>query len=63
MATSRLSKTLGAEVSVKNVSFSFFNRLNLEGTLVRDKQKDTILYAGQVKVRITDWFFLKDKAV
>ncbi len=63
MATSRLSKTLGAEVSVKNVSFSFFNRLNLEGTLVRDKQKDTILYAGEVKVRITDWFFLKDKAV
>ena len=63
IATSRLSKSLGTEVSVKNVSFSLFNRLNLEGTLIRDKQKDTILYAGQVKVRITDWFFLKDKAV
>ncbi len=63
MATSRLSKALGTEVSIKNVSFSFFNRLNLEGTLVRDKHKDTILYAGQLKVRITDWFFLKDKAV
>lgn len=35
----------------------------MEGTLVRDKQKDTILYAGQLKVRITDWFFLRDKAV
>jgi hypothetical protein len=63
MATKRLSKTLGAEVSVKNVSFSLFNRLNLEGTLVKDKQKDTILYAGQVKVRITDWFFLREKVV
>ena len=34
----------------------------MEGTLVRDKQKDTLLYAGQLRVRITDWFFLKDKA-
>ncbi len=37
--------------------------MNMEGTMVRDKQKDTLLYAGQLKVRITDWFFLKDKAV
>lgn len=35
----------------------------MEGVLVKDKQKDTILYAGQFKVRITDWFFLKEKAV
>lgn len=63
IATTRLSKSLGTEVRVKNVSFSFFNRLNMEGVLVRDKQKDTILYAGEFKVRITDWFFLKEKAV
>ncbi len=62
IATSRLSKSLGTEVSVKNVSFALFNRMNLEGVLVRDKQKDTLLYAKQMKVRITDWFFLKDKA-
>lgn len=36
--------------------------MNLEGTLVRDRQKDTLLYAGKVKLRITDWFFLKSKA-
>jgi hypothetical protein len=63
MATSRLSKSLGTEVSVKKVSIGLFNRLNMEGTLVRDQHKDTLLYAGQVKVRITDWFFLRDKAV
>ena len=63
MATGRLSKALGTEVSVKNVSFALFNRLNLEGMMVRDKQKDTLLYAGQLKVRITDWFFLKDDVV
>ncbi|MBC8034477.1 MAG: hypothetical protein H7Y03_10045, partial [Chitinophagaceae bacterium] len=33
----------------------------LEGTLVEDHNKDTLLYAGKVNLRITDWFFLKDK--
>ena len=60
IATDKLSKALGTEVSVKKVSFSLFNQFNLEGTMIRDKQKDTILYAGQFKIRLTDWFFLKD---
>lgn len=33
----------------------------LEGTLVLDRNKDTLLYAGSVNVNITDWFFFKDK--
>lgn len=40
----------------------FFNKLNLGGVLVEDRKKDTLLYAGTVQVRITDWFFLKPKA-
>ncbi len=59
----KLSKQLGTEVHIKNVSFSLFNSMNLEGILIRDKQKDTLLSAGQLKVRITDWFFFKDKIV
>jgi hypothetical protein len=61
-ATNKLSVELGTEVKIKNVSISLFNKLNMEGILIRDKQKDTILYAGQFRVRITDWFFLKNKA-
>ena len=61
-AASRLSADLGTEVSIRNVSFSLFNKLNMEGTLVKDKKQDTLLYAGALKVRITDWFFLKEKA-
>jgi hypothetical protein len=34
----------------------------LQGTLVEDNRKDTLLYAGTVKVSITDWWFFKDKA-
>ncbi|MGI8951781.1 MAG: translocation/assembly module TamB domain-containing protein [Chitinophagaceae bacterium] len=59
--TARLSKDLNTEVRIKNVSFSFFDKMNLEGTLIRDKQKDTLLYAGALRMRVTDWFFLKDK--
>ncbi len=61
IASKKLSKDLGTEVRIQNVSIGFFNKLNLEGTLVRDLQKDTLLYAGALRVRITDWFFLKDK--
>lgn len=62
IATNKLTKALGTEVSIKNVSFSFFNKVNLDGTLIKDKHNDTLLYAGALKLRITDWFFLKDKA-
>ncbi|RYF77746.1 MAG: hypothetical protein EON98_16115, partial [Chitinophagaceae bacterium] len=41
----------------------FFNRLNLEGVYIEDQKHDTLLSAGAVSVRITDWFFFKDKAV
>lgn len=36
--------------------------MDLEGLLVRDRSKDTLLYANKMKVRITDWFIFKDKA-
>lgn len=29
---------------------------------MEDRQRDTLLYAGLLQVRITDWFFFKDKA-
>ncbi|MEN9685879.1 MAG: hypothetical protein RLZZ28_1665 [Bacteroidota bacterium] len=62
-ATKKLSEQLGTEVSIKKVSFSLFNSINLEKTLVRDRHGDSLLYAGQLKVRLTDWFFIKDKIV
>lgn len=62
LAAKKLSEELKTEVHVNNVGFSLFDKLNLEGLLVRDKNKDTLLYAGTFRVRITDWFFLKQKA-
>ncbi len=36
--------------------------MDLNGVLVEDQKKDTLLYAGTFQVRITDWFFFKNKA-
>ena len=58
--THRLSKELKTTVSVKHVDFELFDKMLLQGTLVLDHHKDTLLYAGAVKVNITDWFFFKD---
>jgi hypothetical protein len=57
----RLSKKLHTKVSVKHVDISLFNKMLIEGVLVEDLKKDTLLYAGTLNVNITDWFFVKDK--
>lgn len=58
-----LSKELKTKVEVKHVEFSLFNKMLVEGVLMEDKKKDTLLYAGTLKVNISDWFFFKDKPV
>jgi hypothetical protein len=60
--TGRLSRDLQSRINIRHVRIGFFNKLNLEGVLVEDRNKDTLLSAGIVQLRITDWFFMKDKA-
>lgn len=60
--TKRLSRDLQTKVKIDHVSFSLFNKMHLEGVLVEDRKGDTLLYAGDMKVRITDWFFFKKEA-
>ena len=57
--TNRLSKNLHTKVTVQHVDFSLFNRMHLQGLMVEDQKGDTLLYAGDARVRITDWFFFK----
>jgi hypothetical protein len=61
--TSRLSSQLRTKVEVDHVSIRLFNSLRLEGTLIEDRHKDTLLYARVLQLRITDWFFFQDKPV
>jgi hypothetical protein len=60
--THRLSHDLHTRISIKHVNFSLFNKMLLDSTLIEDKKGDTLLYAGTVKVNITDWWFFKDQA-
>ena len=61
--TNRLSKELKSKISFKHVSFSLFDKMNLEGVIIEDQQNDTLLSASKMQVRVTDWFFFKDKVV
>lgn len=36
--------------------------MELQDVLLEDQKKDTLLYAGKLQVRISDWFFFKNKA-
>lgn len=59
----RLSKQLQTRVEIKYVNFRLFNSMRLEGAYIEDHHKDTLLYAGVLQMRITDWFFIQDKPV
>lgn len=61
--TATLSKELKTKVTLKKIDIDFFDRLVLNGLMVEDRKKDTLLYAGAAKVNITDYFFFKDKIV
>lgn len=61
--TSRLSQQLKTRVEIDRVTFRLFNSMELQGALIEDQHRDTLLYAGKLQVRITDWFFFQDKPV
>ncbi|MFZ1785389.1 MAG: translocation/assembly module TamB domain-containing protein [Ferruginibacter sp.] len=62
-ASQILSNELNTKVEVKHIDLSLFNKLLIEGVLIEDRKKDTLLYAGSLKLNITDWFFFKDRPV
>lgn len=55
----RLSKNLNTTVSIQKIDLELFDKMSMQGLLVLDRKKDTLLYAGAAKVNITDWFFFK----
>ncbi|MEP7106820.1 MAG: translocation/assembly module TamB domain-containing protein [Ferruginibacter sp.] len=59
---SALSDKLHAKVSVQHINYRFFDKMAMKGLMVEDQKKDTLLFAGNAIVNITDWFFLKNKA-
>lgn len=58
-ATEILSKKLKTKVSVEHLKFTLLNHVTLEGVYIQDQWNDTVLYAGEAQVRITDWFVFR----
>ena len=61
--TKTLSKELHAKVKIQYINYHLFDKMALNDLLIEDLQKDTLLYAGSVSFKITDWFFFKNKAI
>ena len=62
-ATTYLSKKLKTKVTIAHVRIDFLDHFLLQGLYIEDQSHDTLLYAGEAQVRITDWFIFKDKPV
>ncbi len=62
-AAKMLSKKLNTEVQIAGVNINFKNQAILKGVLVKDQQHDTLLWAGQLRVKASDWFFLNKEQV
>lgn len=60
--THKLSKQLHTEVEIKHVDFKLFNKFQLEGTYVADQKGDTLLFAKELDVNITNFFFLRNRS-
>ncbi|MFN5422206.1 MAG: hypothetical protein ACK5AO_02970, partial [bacterium] len=58
-ATDQLTKKLKTQVSIGSVDLSPFNRFYINDVLLRDQRNDTLLYAGSLKLKISELFFLK----
>lgn len=58
--TKTLSQRLNTKVSIKHVQLDLLNHLLVQGVYIEDQQQDTLLYAGELQFRITDWFILRD---
>ncbi|HSK13099.1 MAG TPA: hypothetical protein VK907_07765, partial [Phnomibacter sp.] len=59
-AEHRLSKMLGTEVTVDGLRLGLLNRFSLTGVKINDRQGDTLVYVGDLRLAVTDWFPFKD---
>ena len=58
-AASMLAEKLHTKVGIGHVRIDFANRLLIQGLYIEDQQRDTLLYAGEAELKMSDWFFLK----
>lgn len=60
-ATNYLSRELGAEVKVDKVAIVFFDRVALDGVLIKDQSGDTLIYAKRIIATLDEISLAKKK--
>ena len=58
-ATKSLSDRLKTKVEIDHIRIDPLNHLYVQGIYVEGQDKDTLLYAGEIRFRITDWFIFR----
>lgn len=61
--THTLSNQLHTQVNIRHVDFKLFNKFIIDGAYIADQQDDTLLYAGELTINVTNFFFLKNRTV
>ena len=51
------SKSIGAPVELGQVRFSLFDKLDIQNILIRDENKDSLVYTESLKLRLSDLYF------
>lgn len=59
--TKSLSKQLGVDIEIDNVSIEFFNKVQLNKLYAQDANKDTIFYLGDLQANFSFFSFLQKK--
>jgi hypothetical protein len=54
-----LADKLHTRVSIGHVRIDFANRLLIRGLYIEDQGGDTLLYAGEAELKMSDWAWLK----
>jgi hypothetical protein len=62
-ASEMLSNKLRTKVTIAHVRIDFLNHFLVQGLYIEDQAHDTLLYAGEARVRISDWFIFRQKPV
>jgi len=60
-AIGQIKPVMKTEVSIDKVRIGLFNHVNLEGVYVESQEKDTLLYAGELDVKLSIWGLLRNK--
>jgi len=60
-ATDQLKTMLNTEVAIDEIRLSLFNHATVKGIYLEDQNKDTLLYANYLDVKLSPWKLLNNK--